>query len=63
MRQRDREIAVRLALGATARTIRLMVAAEAGRLAGVGLLIGIGGAIVGTRALPGMCSRSNPSTR
>ena len=60
VRQRDREIAVRLALGATARTIRLMVAAEAGRIAGVGLLFGIGGAIAGTRALRGMLFEVEP---
>jgi putative ABC transport system permease protein len=60
VRQRDREIAVRLALGATARTIRLMVAAEAGRLAGAGVLLGIAGAIAGTRALRGMLFEVEP---
>jgi predicted permease len=54
VRQRDREIAVRMALGATATTVRRMVAGEASRLAGVGVLIGLGCAIVATRSLRGM---------
>jgi putative ABC transport system permease protein len=54
VRQRDREIAIRMALGATAATVRRMVAGEASRLAGVGVLAGIGSALVATRFLQGM---------
>jgi putative ABC transport system permease protein len=45
VRQRDREIAVRLALGATAARVRRFVLAEAVRLAGLGALLGLAGAV------------------
>jgi predicted permease len=54
VRQRDREIAVRLALGATASGVRRLVLTEAMRLAGVGAGIGLVAAIVGARLLGGM---------
>jgi len=60
VRQRDREIAIRMALGATATTVRRMVAGEAIRLAGVGVLVGIGCAIIGTRSLQGMLFEVEP---
>jgi predicted permease len=60
VRQRTREIAIRMALGATATTVRRMVAAEAGRLTAVGVLIGIGSAIVATRSLRGMLFEVEP---
>lgn len=60
VRQRAREIAIRMALGATATTVRRMVAAEASRLAAVGVLIGIGSAIVATRSLRGMLFEVEP---
>ena len=52
-RQRDREIAVRLALDATGANVRRLVLVEAGRLVGVGALLGVGGAVAGTRFLRG----------
>jgi predicted permease len=60
VRQRDREIAVRLALGATGANVRRLVLAEAGRLAGLGAVLGIGGAVAGTRFLRGMLFEVQP---
>ena len=59
-RQRDREIAVRLALGASAQSVRGLVLAEAGRMAGFGVLLGLGGAVASTRALQGMLFEISP---
>ncbi|HEY0874882.1 MAG TPA: ABC transporter permease [Vicinamibacterales bacterium] len=60
VRQRDREIAVRLALGATAANVRRLVLVEAGRLAGLGVLLGIAGAVAGTRFLRGLLFEVQP---
>jgi predicted permease len=54
VRQRDREIAVRLALGATGANVRRLVLVEAGRLAGSGALLGVAGAVAGTRVVRGL---------
>jgi ABC-type antimicrobial peptide transport system permease subunit len=48
---RTREIGVRMALGATARTVRRMVVAQGAGVVLVGVVIGIAVALVGTRAL------------
>jgi predicted permease len=58
--QRDREIAVRLALGATASGVRRFVLAEAVRLAGLGVMIGLAGAILSTRVVRGMLFQVHP---
>ena len=60
VRQRAREIAIRMALGATATTVRRMVAAEASRLAAVGVFIGMGSAAVATRSLRGILFEVEP---
>ena len=60
VRQRDREIALRLALGATASRIRRFVLAETVRLAGLGAAIGVAGAAVATRLLRGMLFEVDP---
>jgi putative ABC transport system permease protein len=60
VRQRDREIAVRLALGATAANVRRLVMLEAGRLAGLGALLGVAGAVAGTRLLRGLLFEVRP---
>ena len=60
VRQRDREIAVRLALGATGANVRRLVLAEAGRLAGFGALLGAAGAVAGTRLLRGLLFEVQP---
>jgi putative ABC transport system permease protein len=60
VRQRDREIAVRLALGATTGAVRRIVLAEAGWLAGWGALIGAGGAVIATGFVRGMLFEVQP---
>jgi ABC-type antimicrobial peptide transport system permease subunit len=54
VRQRTREIALRLALGATATAVRRFVLAEALRVASLGAVIGLAGAAGTTRLLRGM---------
>jgi putative ABC transport system permease protein len=54
VRQRDREIALRLALGASASRVRRFVLAEAVQLAGLGAAIGLAGAAIATRFLRGL---------
>jgi len=54
VRQRDREIAIRLALGATTARIRRFVLTETVRLTGVGALVGIAGAIAAGPLLRGL---------
>jgi putative ABC transport system permease protein len=54
VRQRDRELALRVALGATAANMRSLVLGEAVRLAGLGVLIGLSGAAAATRLVRGM---------
>lgn len=60
VRQRDREIAVRLALGAAGADVRRLVVAEAVRLAGLGAVLGVGGATMATRFLRGMLFEVHP---
>jgi putative ABC transport system permease protein len=60
VRQRDREIALRLALGATATGVRRFVLSEALRLAGLGAVIGLAGAAIATRLLRGMLFEVDP---
>jgi ABC-type antimicrobial peptide transport system permease subunit len=60
VRQRDREIAVRLALGATAANVRRLVLVEAGWLAGPGALLGAAGAVAGTQFLRGLLYEVQP---
>ena len=60
VRQREREIALRLALGATATAVRGFVLAEALWLAGLGAVIGLAGAAAATRLLRGMLFEIDP---
>ena len=60
VRQRGQEIAVRLALGATASGVRRLVLTEAVRLAGLGAVIGLAGAMASTRLLRGMLFEVDP---
>lgn len=60
VRQRDREIAVRLALGATATDVRRLVLAETVRLAGLGVVIGVAGAAATGGLLRGMLFEVDP---
>jgi predicted permease len=54
VRQRDREIAVRVALGATPGKVRRLVLSEALWLAGLGAAVGVAGAAAATRFVRGM---------
>ena len=49
--ERTREIGVRMALGAAARRVRLMVVGQGARVLAVGIAIGVAVALVATRAL------------
>ena len=60
VRQRDREIAIRLALGATATRVRHFVLAETIRLAGLGALIGLAGAAAASGLVRGMLFGVDP---
>jgi len=60
VRQRDREIAIRLALGATASGVRRLVLRETVRLAGLGAVIGVAGATASARMLQGMLYDVDP---
>jgi predicted permease len=60
VRQRHREIALRLALGATTGAVGHFVLAEAVRLAGVGAVIGVASALAATRLLHGMLFEVDP---
>jgi putative ABC transport system permease protein len=63
--QRSREIGLRMALGATARTLVTMIAARGLILAGIGLGTGVAVAWAATRALSGVLygvSANDPST-
>jgi putative ABC transport system permease protein len=60
VRQRDREIALRLALGATAAAVRRLVLGEALWLAGFGAVIGLAGAASVTSLLSGMLFEVRP---
>jgi ABC-type antimicrobial peptide transport system permease subunit len=60
VRQRDREIALRIALGATAGGVRRFVLAETVRLASLGALIGAAAAAAASRLLRGMLFEVDP---
>jgi ABC-type antimicrobial peptide transport system permease subunit len=60
VRLRDREIAIRLAVGATAGQIRRFVLAEAVRLAGLGAALGVAGAVAANPLLRGLLFGVDP---
>lgn len=60
VRQRDREIALRLALGATAGGVRRFVLGEAVRLASLGAVIGMAAAAAASRLMSGMLFEVDP---
>jgi putative ABC transport system permease protein len=60
VRQRDREIALRLALGATAGAVRRLILSEAIVLAALGAVIGVAGAAAMARFLSGLLFGVDP---
>ncbi|HLG54812.1 MAG TPA: ABC transporter permease [Vicinamibacterales bacterium] len=60
VRQRRREIGVRIAVGATARDVRRLVLGEGARLVGLGAMVGLTLALVTTRALRGLLYEVQP---
>ena len=60
VRQRDREIGIRVALGATTANVRNLVLIEAVRLAGSGAAAGFVSALVTTRLMRGMLFQVDP---
>jgi putative ABC transport system permease protein len=60
VRQRRREIGVRIALGATVRDVRRLVVAEGARLVGVGAVAGLTLALITTRMLRGLLFEVQP---
>jgi predicted permease len=60
VRQRDREIALRIALGASAANVRRLVLAETAWLAGVGTLLGLAAAAAGSRIIQGFVHDAVP---
>ena len=60
VRQRRREIGVRIALGATARDVRRLVLGEGARLVALGAMVGLTLALITTRALRGLLFEVQP---
>jgi ABC-type antimicrobial peptide transport system permease subunit len=60
VRQRDRELGIRLALGATRADVRNLVLVEAVRVAGTGAAIGLVGALTTTRLMRGLLYEVDP---
>jgi ABC-type antimicrobial peptide transport system permease subunit len=63
--QRTQEIGIRMALGASARDLQARIMFQTLRLAGIGLLIGLGASWIMTRALAGLLfgvTSSDPAT-
>ncbi|MCC6164252.1 MAG: ABC transporter permease [Acidobacteria bacterium] len=60
VRQRDREIGIRIALGATAAHVRRLVLGESLRLAGAGVLVGLAGAVATTHLVRGLLHGVEP---
>ena len=60
VRQRNHEIGIRIALGATAADIRRLVVGEGLLLAGAGVIIGLAGAVGSTRVLRALLFAVHP---
>jgi putative ABC transport system permease protein len=60
VRQREREIGLRVALGATAANLRRLILGEALRLGGLGVAVGLGGALMTTRLVRGLLFEVHP---
>jgi putative ABC transport system permease protein len=58
--ERTREIGVRMALGATSGAVRRMVVSQGARVVLIGVVIGVAGALAGTRSLDALLYGVNP---
>jgi putative ABC transport system permease protein len=61
VRQRTREIGIRMALGARAEDVRRMILWRTAALAGIGMAIGLGGALALTRVLASLLYQVKPN--
>ena len=61
VRQRTRELGVRMALGATARDVRRMVMRRGFLIAGLGSVLGLVGAVLANRLLAAMLYEVTPT--
>ena len=61
VRQRTREIGIRVALGATRADVLRLVLGQSAKLSGVGLVLGLAGAIAGGRLLSGLLYGIKPT--
>jgi putative ABC transport system permease protein len=60
VRQRSKEIGIRIAIGATAADVRGLVVGESLRLAGAGAIIGLAGTVMTSRLLRGLLFEVEP---
>jgi ABC-type antimicrobial peptide transport system permease subunit len=60
VRQRSREMGIRIALGAVPSGVALRVVAEAMQVVGAGVVIGLAGAIASTRLIGGLLIGTSP---
>jgi putative ABC transport system permease protein len=58
--ERTREIGVRMALGATSGAVSRMVVSQGARVVLIGVVIGVAGAVAGTRSLGALLYGVNP---
>jgi len=58
--ERTREIGVRMALGAEARRVRLMIVGQGAKVLALGVALGIGGAVLATRSLGSLLFEVGP---
>jgi predicted permease len=59
--QRERELGIRVAIGASGRQIGALVMAHSVRLVGVGIVLGLAGAVLGTRVLTSFLFEVSPT--
>ena len=61
MRQRQRELSIRVALGAIPRSLVFLVALARGRVIGVGMLVGLGASLIFARLIGSLLFEVRPN--